>query len=75
MGGLTASRSRNLIRLRHPPQPDIRLEAKETVLRLPTRMENIRILLGKAEDILDQYDGLDEVHELIEAVIDETWKE
>ena len=45
------------------------------MLMLPTRMETIRILLGKAEDILDQYDGLDEVHELIEAVIDETWKE
>ena len=42
---------------------------------VPTRMETIRILLGKAEDILDQYDGLDEVYELIEAVIDETWKE
>lgn len=40
-----------------------------------TRMETIRILLGKAEDILDQHDGLDEVHELLESAIDETWKE
>lgn len=42
---------------------------------VPTSMEVIRTLLEKAQDILDQYTGLDEVHELLESAIDETWKE
>lgn len=75
MGGLTASRSRNLIHLRPAPQPDIRLEAKETVLRLPTRMENIRHLLTAAIQILDDYEGLHELRYLIESAIDQTWKD
>lgn len=46
-----------------------------TAPTLPSSMETIRRLLEKAEDILDQYTGLDDVHELLESAIDETWKE
>lgn len=45
------------------------------MLRVPTRMENIRHLLTAAIRILDDYEGLHELRHLIESAIDQTWKD